>query len=96
MAQLERVQVLLDSTQRRSLARIARREKRSVSKILREILDRGLELRLHQDQRWKQALGQLRQLRVTHIKRGVYRGNLVAGARAERERQTDRVWRKSL
>lgn len=95
MEQLERVQVLLDRAQRRALTRIAKREKRSVSAVLREIIDRGLGQRLHQDQRWKAALGELKQIRAANFKRGVYRGNIVAEARAERERQMERVWHKS-
>ena len=94
MAQLQRMQVLLHRTQRRALTNIAKREKRSVSAVLREIIDRELEHRMHQDRRWKEALGQLRQIRAANLKPGIYRCNLVAEARAEREREMERVWRK--
>jgi len=95
MSQLQRVQILLESTQRRALAKIAKREKKSTSAVLREIVDRGLERAIHQDLRWREALGELRRIRAMNLKRGVHHRNFVAEARAERGRQMERAWRKS-
>ncbi len=95
MAQLQRVQVLLERAQRHALAQIARREKRSVSEVLREFVNLGLEQRMRQDQHWNEALGRLKQLRISGGKHPLYRGDLVAGARSEREKQIEDAWRKS-
>ena len=94
MGELERVQVILDKTQRKTIARIAKREKRSMSAVLREVVERGLAERAKDEERWKTALAELAKIRKKQ--RGVYRGNPVAEARAERERQLDAVWRSSL
>jgi hypothetical protein len=95
MAELERVQILLEAKQRRALVRIAKREGRSVSDILREMVELGLEQRTQKSEKWKQALRRLRQVRAANQPRGLYTGNLVAEARAERDRQNEAVWRKS-
>ncbi len=95
MATLERVQVLLESAQRRALARIARREGRSISEVVREMIEWGLAHRAQTRQQWKEALGRLGQMREAHRARGVYPGDLVAEARAEREQQNEAIWRGS-
>ncbi len=95
MAELERVQILLEAKQRRALVRIAKREGRSVSDILREMVELGLEQRAQKSEKWKQALTRLRQVRAANQPRGLYTGDLVAEARAERDRRNEAVWRKS-
>ena len=95
MATLERVQVLLKPAQRRALARIARREGRSISEVLREMIEWGLAQREQTNQQWKQVLGRLRQMREANREQGVYPGDLVAEARAEREQQNEAIWRRS-
>ena len=95
MAGLERVQILLEAKQRRALARIAKREGRSVSDVLREMVELGLEQRLQKSEQWKQALRRLRQVREANQLRGMYKGDLVAEARAERDQQNEAVWHKS-
>ncbi len=94
MAELERVQVILERTQRRALAKIAEREGRSISEVLREMIERGLAQRAEEHEQWKEALRRLRQLREANRGRGLYLGNLVAEARAERERQFEQTWRE--
>ena len=95
MATLERVQVLLKPAQRRALAMIARREGRSISEVLREMIEWGLTQRAQTNQRWKEALGRLGQMREANRERGGYPGDLVAEARAEREQQNEAIWRRS-
>ncbi len=94
MASLERVQVLLEPSQRRALARIAKREGRSVSDVLREMVDRGLEQKEQQGAEWKKALERLTARRLANRARGVYPGDLVTEGRQEREQQMDKLWQK--
>lgn len=42
---LQRTQILLDPEQHKQLALIARREKKSVSKVLREMISREIQIR---------------------------------------------------
>jgi len=93
MTTLQRVQVLLDSKQRQMLRTIARREKRSVSAVLREMIDRGFAQREADKQQWKQALSQLQELR--EASQTVYEGDPVNEARTERERQVEGIWHRS-
>ncbi len=95
MAELERVQVLLERAQRRALVRIAKREGRSVSAVLRELVQRGLAERAQEQQQWRNALAQLKEIRRANQARGVYPGDLVAEARAERAKQLEALWPKS-
>ena len=44
-----RTQILLESEQQKALAEIARREKRSLSDVVREMLQKQLEERMKQD-----------------------------------------------
>ena len=94
MADLQQVQVLLERTQRRALTQIAKREGRSVSAVLRELVQRGLAQRANERQQWREALGQLRKIRQANQAHGVYPGDLVAEARAERSNQVEALWRK--
>ena len=91
-----RAQILLEPEQHAALAEAAEREKRSISEIVREIVGEWLN---QQDDRrlWEQrrdALEYLTQIREG-IRRqyGVFPGNLIEEARAERDEENDRVWR---
>ena len=93
MSTLQRVQVILDSKQRLLLRKIARQEKRSMSAVLREIIDRGIAQREADAKQWKPALAQLKALREAN--QTEYVGNPVDDARAERERQVEEIWHRS-
>jgi len=90
-----RAQILLEPEQRQALMQIAQREHRSLSYIVREFIQRYLgeqdaEVRRQQD---LEALEELSKLRENIRQRyGIYQGNPVAEARAEREAQLERVW----
>ena len=91
---LVRTQVLLEKEQQRRLAEIAKSQGKSLSALLRDIVDDLLEAQ-EREARWERAsvaLDELTTLRAqieeTH---GVYHGNPVLEVRAEREAQLDEV-----
>ncbi len=92
-----RAQVLLTPEIRRRLERLAAREGRSLSDVTRRALDAGLRT-LEGDpdealQRELRALEELAQLRQMGRSRyGIYRGDLVAESRREREQDGEQVW----
>lgn len=91
-----RAQILLEPEQHAALAEIAQSENRSISDLVREIVRQWLEQHDEQgiwDQRMD-ALHQLTQIRE-RIQReyGIYTGDLLEDARAERDEDMDRVWR---
>ncbi|HLF89630.1 MAG TPA: ribbon-helix-helix protein, CopG family [Anaerolineales bacterium] len=92
---MHRTQLLLKPTQYQALRTLAQQEQRSISEIVREILDQYLEEN-DQRTRWvrrSQALQRLSVLRARVQKRtGVYTGDLVAGAREERDEDLARIW----
>ena len=91
-----RAQILLEPEQHAALAETARREERSISDLMREIVDHWLS---QQDEQrlWEQrmqALERLNQIRERiQQEYGVYHGDLLEEARAERDEDFDRVWR---
>jgi len=88
MTTLYRAQILLEPEQHQALREIAHSDDRSVSEIVREIVRQYLEERGQEDrqQREMQAIEKLNQLRdQIREQHGVYRGNLLEEARAERE-----------
>jgi len=91
-----RAQILLDPEQHAALAEAARREERSISDLMREIVDHWLS---QQDEQrlWEQrmqALERLNQIRERiQQENGVYHGDLLEEARAERDEDFDRIWR---
>jgi len=91
-----RAQILLEPEQHEALAQAAQRQKRSISDLVREILRQWLEQRDDQ-QIWDKrmdALNRLTQIRERIQQQyGVYEGNLIEEARAERDEDMDRVWR---
>jgi hypothetical protein len=91
-----RAQILLEPEQHNALAEVARREKRSISELVREIVDRWLS---QQDEQhlWEkrmQALERLGQIRERiQQEYGSYKGDPIEEARSERDEDFDRVWR---
>lgn len=87
-----RTQLLLDPDQYQAVARLAAVQDRPISEIVREFIDLGLEQLRHHRQ---QKLGALQELNVMRrdieSRSGSTAGNLVADARAERQRQTEAV-----
>ena len=73
--QKQRTQILLEPTQHSALAEIARLEKRSVSDVVRSIVDQYLNSRSEdvQKRRARQALETCRQRRKIQARSGVYR-----------------------
>ncbi len=95
MGNLYRAQILLEPEQHRTLARIAEKEGRSISEVVREIVGQYLVEREQETQlqREMQAIDTLTQIRrQIEQKHGVYQGDLLAEIRAEREQEIDRVW----
>ena len=94
MGTLCRAQLFLESEQHQALAEIARREGRSISELVREILrehlsERGQEAQQQQEMRALEGLAQIRGwLRQQH---GVYQGDLLDKVKAEREEDIERA-----
>ena len=87
-----RAQILLEPRQYQALAELARRESRSISAVVREVLRRHLQEQdaVAQRRRELQALDALQTVREEAARcYGVYQGDLLAEARAEREAQMD-------
>ena len=95
MNTLYRAQLLLEADQHEALAEIAQQEGRSISEIVRGIVDRHLKERARDVKRRRavDALERLTSLREKIEQRsGVYQGDLIAEVRAERDEQMGRVW----
>jgi metal-responsive CopG/Arc/MetJ family transcriptional regulator len=95
MSTLYRTQLLLESEQHQALAEIAQREGRSISELVREILrehlvERDQEARKEQELRALEGLTRIRERLQQQY--GVYRGDLLGEARAEREEEIERTW----
>lgn len=92
MTSLHRTQLFLEQRQYDELARLAERGRRSISQVVREIVDAGLaEHRRSADEKRRvlQEVGARR--RDLESRHGRYPGNPVADARADRERQMEAV-----
>jgi hypothetical protein len=90
--QKQRTQILLEPEQHKALVEIARQEERSISDIVRHIVSQHLEERTRAAKRQRaiDALERLTCLRERIEQRsGVYQGNLIAAARAERDEQVE-------
>jgi hypothetical protein len=91
-----RAQILLEPEQHNALVEVARRENRSISELMREIVDQWLS---QQDEHrlWEQrmeALERLGQIRErVQQEYGIYQGDLIEETRADRDDDFDRVWR---
>jgi predicted DNA-binding ribbon-helix-helix protein len=93
--QKHRTQILLEPEQHKALVEIAQQERRSISDIVRRIISQHLKERTKDAKRQRaiEALGRLICLREKIEQRsGVYQGDLIAEARAERDEQMERVW----
>ena len=99
MGTLQRTQILLEPEQHRALTEIAQGEGRSLSDLLREIVDdhlarRGQDERLQQAMQAIDALARIRE--QVEAEYGMYTTDLLAEVRAEREQDTERVWTAQL
>jgi len=86
----------LESEQHEALAEIARQEGRSISDLVREIVQQHLVEREKEARQLREleALEGLRQIREKLREEvGVYPGDLLAEVRAEREEELERVGR---
>ena len=92
-----RTQILLEPGQHRALAELARRQGRSLSDLVREIVEehldeQGRQSRLQQELQALQALEQIRhRVQVEH---GMCVGDLLAQVRDEREQDMERAGRE--
>jgi predicted DNA-binding protein len=89
---MHRTQLFLDEEQHRRLSRLAATRNRSISEIVRQYVERGLQEDDNDRQERKAALRRIadgrRELERLY---GVYQGDLIAEVREERERDRDRV-----
>lgn len=91
-----RAQILLEPEQHEALAQAARRENRSISDLVREIVSEWLAQHDRETKRQRElkALDELTRLRLKiQEEHGIYTGNLIEEVRAERDEDMDRVWR---
>ena len=83
-----RVQILLEPRQHTALKKVAKRQDKSVSELMRQITDEYLSKSTpNQDDEVLQALDTLKQVREKQV---IYEGDPVAEARRERQDQQDR------
>jgi hypothetical protein len=93
--QKHRTQILLEREQHSALVEIAHQEQRSISDLVRGIVSQYLRERGRETERQRavRALERLTSLRKEIEQRsGVYQGDVIAEARAERDEQTGLVW----
>ena len=93
---LYRAQILLEKEQHEVLAEMAEAQDRSISDLVREIIDDYLSQREEDDQleRELEALHRLREIREEARQRyGVYQGDLIREIREERDQDVDRIWK---
>jgi predicted DNA-binding protein len=93
---LYRTQILLEPEQHRFLARIAEREDRSLSEVVREIIRAYLNEQQEKDQAQKEleALQRLREIREESLQRyGVFTGDMLQQIREERDQEIQRTWK---
>jgi len=93
---LYRAQILLEPEQHEALKRIAHKDARSISEVVREIVrqylaDRERDVRMQRELQAIEDLARTReQVREQH---GVYGGDLLAEVRTEQEQDIERVWK---
>jgi hypothetical protein len=89
---MHRTQLFLDEGQHRRLGRLAATRNRSISEIVREYVERGLQEDEKDREERRAALRRIGESR-RELERlyGVYQGDLIAEIREERERDRDRV-----
>jgi hypothetical protein len=89
---LYRAQILVEPQQHQALVEAARQQNRSISEIVRQILDdwmteHSLETRKQHELETLESLRQMR-LRIQE-RHGIYQGDLLNEAREERQQETD-------
>jgi len=95
MGQKHRTQILLEPEQHNALVEIAHQEERSISDLVRRIVNQYLEERARDSERQRavQSLQRLTVLRKRIAQRsGVYLGDVIAETRSERDKQMEQVW----
>ncbi len=94
---MNRAQLLLNDNQNHRLREMANREGKSISEIVRQILDEYFkEQDLREQTAALEALRKLDQIREASAKYGVYVGNPVEEVREERDQDMEQLWRQSL
>jgi len=99
MSTLYRAQLLLEAEQHQALAKIAEQEGRSISDVVREIVDQHLTERRQQTQQLTalQAIERLAQIRARlQEEHGLYRSDPLADVRAEWEEDVERLWQGNV
>ncbi|MBF2008588.1 MAG: hypothetical protein IGS49_24870 [Chlorogloeopsis fritschii C42_A2020_084] len=87
-------QLVLEPEQYKMLAKLAKKQGRTINDVVREVVRLGLESLELRKQRRKEALERLEQTRQEIYRtQGMYQGDPIAEVRAEREKQIDRVLR---
>jgi metal-responsive CopG/Arc/MetJ family transcriptional regulator len=94
MAELIRVQVMLEKSDQAELQGIAQEQGKSVSEILRELVRRYLEeQRRAETERFRRTLAKVREIRERNAARyGVYEGDILRDVREEYEREQEEKW----
>ena len=91
-----RTQLLLDPDQYQVVAQLAASQNRSISEVVREFIDLGLEQLQRRRQQRLQALEEITALRQDLEARvGIHPGDPVAEVRAERMREQEKVLSQS-
>lgn len=92
---MNRAQLLLDDVQDRRLREMAAREGKSISEIVRQILDEYFARQDRQAQEENlRALQMLDRIREETARYGVYEGDPVNQAREERDAEMEDVWQQ--
>lgn len=92
---MKRNQLILDENNDQRLRKLAHQEGKSISEIVRQILDEYFaERERNQRERSLQALRKLDQIREQTARHGVYEGDPVNEARDERDAEIEDVWRQ--
>lgn len=88
----QRAQFVLDDDQYEQVVRLAADQERTIPELVHDLVDLGLERHQRRGLERMKALRELNALRQSvEARQGAYSGDLVAEARAERERQIDAV-----
>ncbi len=92
---MKRSQVILDDDNDRRLRELAAREGKSISEIVRQILDAYFAERERKErEKALEVLRTLDQIREQTARYGVYEGDPVNEARDERDAEVEDVWRQ--
>jgi hypothetical protein len=88
----QRAQIFLDDDQYEEIARLAANQERPIPELIHDLVGLGLERHRRSMQDRRTALQELNAIRQSvEARHGTYSGDLVAEARAERDRQLDAV-----